>query len=111
MNNDGSRDAGIVYNVTIKVTNAISESWLEWLLKEHIPDVLATGCFVGSRVVRLLEIDDSEGPTYAVQYEAVSKADYNRYIELYADEKREQSFARWGDQFMAFRSVMQIVSG
>lgn len=99
-----------IYNVTIKVRNDIHEAWLQWLQKEHIPDVLSTGCFTESAVYRLLEIDDSEGPTYAVQYRAESKAQYNQYIELFANDMRQRSFEKWGDAFIAFRTLMQVVN-
>jgi hypothetical protein len=78
-------------------------------LSEHIPDVMSTQCFHDFKVVRLLETDDSEGPTYAIQYHAGSKSDYNRYIELHAPEMRKRSVDKWGDHFIAFRSVMEVV--
>ncbi|MBN8834207.1 MAG: hypothetical protein ABS68_02210 [Niastella sp. SCN 39-18] len=99
-----------IYNVTIKVTHSIHEDWLHWLKEEHVPEVTGTGCFEKARIVRLLETDDSEGPTYAVQYFANSKADYNRYIELHAANMRQKSFDKWGNQFLAFRSLMEIVN-
>jgi hypothetical protein len=99
----------IIYNVTIKVTGGIADAWLHWLLNEHIPEVMQTGCFSSHKVVRLLEVDDSEGPTYAIQYNADSKADYNRYIEKFAADMRQKSFEKWGNRFIAFRSVMQVV--
>lgn len=99
----------IIYNVTIKLEEAIHEQWLQWLQAEHIPDVINTGCFTRATVLRLMEIDDSEGPTYAIQYFAESKASYNRYIEEFAPEMRQRSFDKWGSRFIAFRSVMQVV--
>jgi hypothetical protein len=99
----------IVYNVTIKVEASIAEPWLAWLLEEHIPEMMQTGCFNDNKVVRLLEVDESEGPTYAVQYSADSKADYNRYIQLHAGRLQELSHQKWGNRFIAFRSVMQVV--
>ena len=99
----------ITYNVTIKVDASIAESWLEWLLNEHIPDVMQSGCFTSFQVMRLLEVDDTEGPTYAVQYHAESKANYNRYIQNFATEMRNRSSQKWGERFIAFRSVMQLV--
>jgi hypothetical protein len=99
-----------IYNVTIKVREDIQSLWMEWLQQEHIPEVLATGCFYNATILRLLEIDDSEGPTYAIQYKAESKASYNQYIEIYAEALRQKSFDKWGDAFIAFRSVMQVVN-
>ena len=66
--------------------------------------------FTKATILQLLETDDSEGPTYAVQYFAESKALYNRYIEKYAGVMRQKSFEKWGDKFIAFRSVMQVVN-
>lgn len=99
----------ILYNVTIKVDQQIAHQWLHWLLHEHIPEVLESKCFISHRVVRLLEVDDQDGPTYAVQYVAESKGDYNRYIELFAPELRQRSIDKWGQHFIAFRSVMEII--
>ena len=99
-----------IYNVTIKVHEPIHIDWLLWLKEVHVPEVLATKCFTKATIVRLLEIDDSEGPTYAVQYLAESKASYTLYIEKYAGLLREKSFGRWGNQFIAFRSLMQVVN-
>ena len=99
-----------IYNVTIKLEEAIHEQWLQWLKEEHIPDVITTGCFTRATVLRLLETDDSEGPTYAIQYFAESKANYNRYIEKFAPEMRQRSFDKWGNRFIAFRSVMEVVN-
>lgn len=99
----------IIYNVTVKVETQIADAWLQWLLSEHIPSVMQTNCFVDYKVVRLLDVDNSEGTTYAVQYCAQSKADYNRYIELHSSRLRKISFEKWGERFIAFRSVMEVV--
>lgn len=100
----------IIYNVTIKVDENIHSQWLVWMQEEHIPEVINTGCFTRATVLRLLETDDTEGPTYAIQYFAESKAWYNRYIEKFAPEMRRRSFEKWGNGFIAFRSVMQVVN-
>ncbi|HEY8398489.1 MAG TPA: DUF4286 family protein [Flavihumibacter sp.] len=98
-----------IYNVTIQVTWDIHERWLNWMTSTHMPEVVATGCFTGSRLLRLVEVDETDGPTYAAQYTAESKAAYNRYIMNFAELLRKKSFDAWGDKFIAFRSVMQQV--
>lgn len=99
----------IIYNVTVKVDAAIAARWLAWLQEEHIPEIMDTGCFSGYKIVRLLEVDESEGPTYAIQYSAESKADYNRYITVHSSRMQQKSFVKWGNGFIAFRSVMQVI--
>src|SRR5947208_2311581 len=94
----------IIYNVTVKVELQIADAWLRWIISEHIPEILQTGCFQSYTIGRLLETDDSEGPTYAIQYRAESKADYNRYIEIHASRMRKKTFDKWGEQCIAFRS-------
>ncbi len=100
----------IIYNVTIKVHPSIVLDWLIWVKVEHIPAILNTGCFTHSTILQLLETDESEGPTYALQFHTESKAQYNRYIELFSNELRKKSYEKWGDQFIAFSSIMQVVN-
>lgn len=99
----------IIYNVTVKADNSIAAAWLQWMKAEHIPDVLATGCFVKAEIMRLMEVDDSDGPTYAIQYRAESKALYNKYIEQFAGGMRKKVFDKFGDKVVAFRSVLQLI--
>ncbi len=99
----------IVYNVTIKTDHSIADKWLAWLKEEHMPAIINTGCFTHATILRLLEVDETEGPTYAVQYHAESKALYNQYIQKFSEEMRNKGFEKWGNRFIAFRSVMQVV--
>lgn len=99
----------IIYNVTIKVDHSIADNWLSWMKEEHITEVIGTGCFTKATILRLLEVDETDGLTYAVQYQAESKALYNRYIAEFAEGLRNKSFTRWGNKFIAFRSVMMVV--
>lgn len=99
----------IIYNVTVKIDWKIHDQWLQWMKDIHIPEILGTGCFEKHRILRLLEIDEADGPTYAFQYYAVSKVLYNRYTELYAPALRQQTIDKWGDQLIAFRSLMEEV--
>jgi hypothetical protein len=98
-----------IYNVTTKVDHSIQQAWLQWIKEEHIPEIINTGCFTSGTVLHLLEIDDNEGPTYAVQYIAESKALYNRYIDKFAPLMRQKAIDKWGNKFIAFRSLMQVI--
>ena len=84
--------------------------WLNWLKEEHIPGILKTGCFTSAGILRLLETNDEDGPTYAIQYYAESKALYNQYIEYFSGIMLQKSFDKWGNQFISFSSVMEVVN-
>lgn len=100
----------IIYNITIKVDASVQSEWLDWLKEEYIPGILSTGCFHDAKILRLLETDDSEGPTYAIQFHAESKALYNLYIEKFSGIMLRKSIEKWGDQFISFQTVMRIVN-
>jgi Domain of unknown function (DUF4286) len=95
------------YNVSIKITKDIREEWLTWMKEEHIADVLATNLFTSATLTELLEPIDDDAYTFVVQYYAESKAAYNAYIEKHAPVLREKGFAKFGNKFIAFRTLMQ----
>jgi hypothetical protein len=99
----------IIYNVTVKVDSSIANDWLQWMQEIHIPEVIATGYFSKYKIMRLLEIDEADGPTYAIQYEAKNLDDYNKYIAEFATTLRQKTFDKWGSKFIAFRTLMQVV--
>lgn len=109
MTEENINEVTIIFNVTVKVERTIADRWLQWMQQEHIAQIMNTKCFIDYRIVRLLDIDDSEGPTYAIQYGAASKADYNRYMELYANKMNDVSYKKWGNGFIAFRSIMEVI--
>jgi hypothetical protein len=98
-----------IYNVTTKVDHSIHHAWLQWIKEEHVPDLIATGCFTSATILQLLETDDTEGPTFAIQYKAASKAQYNSYIEKFAATMRQKAIDKWGNKFISFRSIMQEI--
>ena len=98
-----------IYNVTTNVGWHVHDAWLEWMKEEHIPAILATKCFVEYKLLKLHEQDETEGPTYIVQYFAESKALYNRYIELHAAGFRKEIAEKWGENIYAFRTLLEVM--
>ncbi len=99
----------ILYNVTVKVDHAAHQDWLAWMQQTHIPEVLATGYFVEGRLWKLLDQDESEGLTYAVQYKALSLEQYEAYRDRAAPALQAATRERYGDQLVAFRTLLQSV--
>jgi hypothetical protein len=99
----------ILYNVTIQVDPSIQQEWLSWMKEEHIPEVMSTGCFTEYKFWELLDTEATSGPTYAAQYMATSKENYEAYNERFAPEMRKKGTDKWGDRFIAFRTVMKSV--
>lgn len=99
----------IIYNVTLKVQPEIVAEWLRWMKEEHMPELKRTGLFTDYRLCRLMEQDDSEGPTFCVQYFADSMEDYREYISHHAATMRDKGLKKFADKFIAFRTVMETI--
>jgi len=97
----------IIYNVTIKVNHNIAADWRKWMLQEHMPKLMETGCFVDASFYRLLEQDDSDGPTFCAQYFCAHRLDYERYLNEFVGDMRAETQTLWGNNLIAFRSIME----
>lgn len=99
----------VLYNVTIKINHDAEQEWLQWMKEEHMPELMQTGLFVDSKLFRLLDIDDTEGVTYAAQYFCKNMEDYNSYISVHSVAMRAKGIEKFGDRFIAFRTIMEQV--
>lgn len=101
----------ILYNVNCHMDQAMATEWLEWMQEVHIPEVMATGCFLSFRILKVLtNANDDEGVNYSIQYDAASMADYERYREQFAPAMQQQTKARYGERVLAFRTLLEVVS-
>ena len=98
-----------IYNITNKVDLDIPGDWLQWQKEVHIPEIMSTGCFIGYQFYRLMEQDDTDGITYIIQYFSETEENYLRYIQDFAPALRDKAIKKWGDRFVAFRSLMKVV--
>jgi hypothetical protein len=99
----------LIYNITIKVDWSIHEAWLKWMLDIHIPEVLSSGCFIKHQFVHLMEIDDTDGPTYALQLYVENKENYKKYLALYQQALNLAALELWSDHVLTFSTLMQVV--
>ena len=97
-----------IYNVTLNIDESIHETWLDWI-KNHIPEVLATGHFSEAKLTRVLVEEDMGGVTYSVQYRAKSREDLDSYYNNHADRLRQDGLQRFGEKVLAFRTELQII--
>ena len=99
---------GIIYNVTVNISDDRVEEWLQWMRSEHIPQVLATGLFGGATLVRVIGFEQG-GKTYAVQYQCDSMQSFERYEKEYAASLQARSSTLFGEDAQAFRTVLEVV--
>lgn len=100
----------IVYNVTIQVNWEIHDEWIPWIKQVHIPEILSTKQFTHHTMLKLLEVDETDGPTYVIQYFAANRENYEYYLKNYASALIDKSNTFWPNQYYAFRTIMEVVN-
>ena len=97
----------IIYNVTINVDDSIHDQWLEWI-KEHIPQVLATGKFSEAKLTKVL-VKEETGTTYSIQYRAKSREDLDDYYQNHSERLRKEGLQLFSDKMLAFRTELEVL--
>ncbi|MBD0285824.1 MAG: DUF4286 family protein [Flavisolibacter sp.] len=99
----------IIYNVTVKVEPHIAEAWLHWLRTEHAPEMIATHCFTEYRIVKLLDVEEYDGHTYAVQYFAPDLDAYKHYLKQHNAALQKKTADKWSGQLVSFSTIMEVL--
>lgn len=100
----------LLYNITFNVSWPVCKEWLEWMQLEYIPEIMGTGHFERSQFVKLIEVDETAGPTYAIQLYLRNKDEYEAFFNNHSARFRDKVFARWGPECIAFRSLMEVIN-
>ncbi len=99
----------IIYNVTVKINQALEQEWLNWMRTTHIPDVLNTGYFVDHKVCKIIHDDGDGGVTYAFQYFCKSMTSFQEYQANHAKALQKDHSDRYKNQYVAFRTLMEVI--
>lgn len=98
----------IIYSVTVSIVEEIASEWQEWMLGHHIPEVIATGCFVGYVFHKQLDPPAEAGYiTYNTRYECESLEILATYQKEFAPALQKDFANRYEGKFKAFRNVFQ----
>ena len=98
-----------LYNVTVNVEDDAHDKWIEWMKSKHIPEVMATGCFVANRMLKVLSEVENNGTTYSIQYYFNRMEEYVRYQDKFAKALQADHTATFKDKYVAFRTLLEIV--
>lgn len=97
-----------IYNVTVNISEEAHQEWLKWMKEVHIPDVMRTGCFTESRMLKVLHVND-EGHTYSIQYNFKVMSDIENYMQNHAGALQSEHKEKFGEHYTAFRTILEIV--
>ena len=100
----------IIYNITTQVSWPVHDRWKTWLLDSCIPSMLATGIFSHYQLVRLLEVDEADGITYALQLYVKENCSIRDYKRVHEPSIQQQEKLLWGDEILSFPSLMEVIN-
>lgn len=98
----------ILYNVTVSIDQSAHLEWLDWMKTVHIPDVMKTGMFLESKLLRIHAFEEG-GLSYSVQYLAASAALYKQYELEFAPALQAEHAKKYAGKFAAFRTMMEVL--
>lgn len=100
----------ILYSVTVNIDQAAHDEWLQWMIEKHVPAVLATGLFKDHKILRLLNEEENDGVTYSFQYFTESLEKLEEYQKKYALNLQQEHGERYKSRFVAFRTVLEVIT-
>lgn len=98
-----------IYNITTKIEKSLASRWQQWQIDEHIPEIMSTGLFSDFKFYHLLDQDETEGKTFVLQLVFSARDKYELYIKNFAPQLREKAITKWGNGFIAYRTIMEAV--
>ena len=93
----------VTYEITAEVREDLAESYEMFMRERHIPDLLATGCFVAATLSR------SGVGRYRIRYEAPDQASLDRYLATEAPRLRADLAAQFPVGVGLTREVWTVV--
>lgn len=99
----------ILYNITIKIEEAVHADWTQWMQKTLIPAYINTGLFTEYKFCRILGDEDEHGVTYALQLLSDDLKTFQIYQQLHAKRLQNMLSERYPNKYVTFRTLMEVV--
>lgn len=99
----------IIYNVTVKIDQAIEKEWLEWMQEKHIPDVMKTNCFESYTLSSVYGDQDEHGITFSIQYIAPDSDTLQKYFDEFATDLQKEHSDKYKGRYGAFRTMLNVI--
>jgi hypothetical protein len=98
--------------VAVQIDIAVAAEWLDWMRRVHVPEVMATGCFLDCHLAEVVEPPAAAGrAAFAIEYAAPSLATLRQYQARYAPGLQRSHTERYAGRFEASRSIRVLIGG
>ncbi|MGY6648869.1 DUF4286 family protein [Wenyingzhuangia sp. IMCC45574] len=98
-----------IYNVTTNVEETILQEWLDYMTKTHIPAMIATGCFTGAKLTRVMVQEEKGGKTFSIQYAVSDKETFKGYYVAYAADMNTRVDKKFKGNYVSFQTELEVL--
>ena len=96
----------ICYNVYLDLDESLDEKeWSDFMINEHIPDVMKTNCFVNCNMMKIAETERK----WHIQYFLDSEEKMNEYQMQHATQLKQEVIERYPEKFKAHRTITEMI--
>jgi len=99
----------IIYSVTVSLAPEIENDWKEWMVSNHIPNVLNTDMFIEKRMTKVIEGAEEGVINYNIQYLCESMDKLDNYQKNFAPKLQKEHSEKFGEKFIAFRTILELI--
>lgn len=99
-----------IYNVTTNVAESTIEEWLNWVKETHIPAMIATGCFTGAKLTRVMVQEEMGGNTYSIQYSVKNKETFKEYYLSHAAKMNVIIEKKFSGNYVQFQTELEVLA-
>jgi hypothetical protein len=93
----------VIYEITVEVESELREKYEDYMRRQHIPDLLATGYF------RAADFSRSSPRRYRVRYEAFDQNALDKYLEAEAARLRADFIKHFPAGVQVSREIWTVV--
>jgi hypothetical protein len=97
----------ILFNITVNISLAAEKDWLQFMKEVHIPEIMASGLPLETKLLRLLTEIDNEGVTYTNQFIFRTMEDFLAYQTNYQAELQDKHHQKFNGQYVSFRTLLE----
>ena len=99
----------LIFNTTYKVSSSISNNWIQWVQKYHIPFMLTNNIFTNPQIAKIIGSEDEEGISYSVQFKIADLQTLMSWHKTNAETFQHSFSKEFGNEVQFFSTVLEIV--
>lgn len=99
----------LIYNITFHVANSVENQWLNWIKNTQIPFLLQSGLLFDPQLTRILNDQQEDGKSYALQVKCNDMQLLTKWHNLYSADFQKNCTDAFRQDLLFFATVLEII--